>query len=498
MRFYSIVTTALLATTGLCGFAQERSLPTTPFYLPGDGMYLVGMPHNLYPAVSEPTIITQAYRSMPIISGVDLVSIKAGTKTYNLSDRISEEGDILDMRSFMGIGTAYNLTVRNFEGDHYSLGDHAPHKTWYNTRILAAHPAWLGRHTYPLAVYDQWDCPITYDADPRLTSREWSSLKVNFGNPHEGLVVSHINGNVVNAADADPSQTFDVAIDVWDDDRTDILFSYVTTLTLGTLPVVRTLDDGTEIRSILIPISHDDASPLVIHTPFDVSIEGLDALDGKMWFPRTIDHTGLYPTHTTYYDAHQMTLRDDDSDVCINVEGYFNYIGTWGWWQGKSERGEVVSSPDLVQIYYDPADADWPGDYFMGEAAFPLETTFGSSDIMVYSKPDWINSITYDNSQWEEYGCTQISLSADGLPEEMSGRNGYVVLGTADGASYYTIYLRQGMADFDFDATTSIATPQLAAPRSAATGLYDLHGRAVTTPQKGQTYVKDGHLCIEF
>lgn len=433
------ITTNLLLAFALAASAQSADYDA-PYFLPGDGVYYVGLPSTLKSVVSEPTLVTQAYQAKFRLFNAEIAAIKAGTKTYNLAERISDDGTELDLVSFMGVGNAYDLTVRNFDGEAYQLGSNAPEssKKWFNTRLLAAQPDWKGHHTLPLAMYDQWDCPISYAPDALLATRQADAVTVSFTNPHEGLVATNVNLPIVCAADCDSRTVFTITLDVWDADHTAVIDSYQTFVALSTLPAVATKDEGT-VYSLITSFGEDN---IVINTPFDITVAGFAAEGAHAWIPQAIDHLGIYPSHTKYDTA-------AGPDAVVNLEGYFNYVGTWGWWDGKYERGEVVSSADLVQIYYDPSDPDWPGDYFLGEAGFPLECTFGAQDIIVYDKPDWIKSVTYDESQWEEYGCIQISLSAEALPDDVQGRNGKVVLSTIDFASFYTIYLRQGNAWFD-------------------------------------------------
>lgn len=444
-RIFSLISLIVLSVAALC--AQDK-----PYYLPGEGMYLVGQTSRGVTPVTEPTIVTQAYQSRLVVKNVDLAAVKAGSKSYNLSDRI--EDDVLDMVSFMGIGEAYDLTVRNLEGDAYHLGDNAPKKTWNRTHLIAAYPKWQGHSSMPLAMYDQWDCPLSYAPDPTLSSGKANAVVVDFGSPHEGLVANAIDFCLVASDKCKRDARFVVTLAVYDKKGTTIENRFEQEVVLSDLPVVAT-EGGATRYSVRIPLG---SGAEVINTRFTVKVSGFAESGVEAWLPRAIDHTGIYPSHTFYNedDNENEDLKgwtEATDAACINVEGYFNYLGTWGWWDGKYERGEVVATADLVQIYYDPSDPEWPGEYFMGEASFPLECTFGSGDITIYDMPEWINNISYDDSQWKEYGCVQITLSADALPEGETGRNGKVVLCTKDGASFYTIYIRQGAAWFDMPGT---------------------------------------------
>lgn len=496
----------LLTLTALFSLAASAQTADydRPYFLPGEGMYHVGLATStLKPALSEPTLVTQAYKAHLELHNTEMASIKAGTKSYNLADRITDDGEDLDLVAFMGVGNAYDLTVRDFSGASYQLGDHSPNKKWFNTRLLAAQPDWKGHHTLPLCRYDQWDCPITYDRDPLLDAEHYNTVRIDFGNPLEGLVVTAVSFPLVCAPDYDTSAELEVTINIYNADGTEVIDDYSGAVRINRVPLVTTLDDGSSVRNVTIPMP---SNGVVIDTPFDILISGFAGDELNVWLPRAIDHTGIYPTHTAYIDwageesGTPMADIKANSDVVVNVEGYFNYLGTWGWWDGKTERGEVVSTADYVQIYYDPTDADWPGDYFMGEVGFPVECTFGAEDITIYDAPDWITAINTDNSQWNEYGCIQIAMSAQALPADMTGRNGKVVLCTRDRASFYTIYIRQGAAWFDMgDGPDGIEAPL--APEHAPTTagpLYDMRGRRIAAPIKGQPYICNGKTCIDL
>lgn len=490
---------SLLAVAGLAAQAQAVGYDK-PYYLPGEGMYYVGLSTStLKPAVSEPTLVTQAYKAKLNLFNTDVASIKAGTKTYNLADRISEDGTTLDLVSFMGVGNAFDLTLRNFDGDSYQLGDNAESKKWINTRLLAAQPDWKSHHTLPLAMYDQWDCPITYERDTAFGTEGFNSVRIDFGNPHEGLVLTAVNFPLVCAPDFDDTAELTVTLNIYNNARTEIIDDYTGIVRIGRVPSISTLDDGTTIRNISIPFS---SQGVAISTPFEVVVSGFAGDELNAWLPRSIDHTGIYPCHTVYDEWYgeegaAPAYTVEHANAVVNVEGYFNYIGTWGWWDGKYERGEVVSSADLVQIYYDPSDPDWPGEYFMGEVGFPIECTFGAEDITIYEMPEWINKISYDTSQWDEYGCVQLTMSADALPNDLTGRNGKVVLCTRDRSSFYTIYIRQGSAWFDTSDLEGIEAPTVSNP-SSDRQCYDLQGRPIAAPRKGQPYVRGGKTFINL
>ena len=500
MKLHQLLLTAAMALLPLSAAAADYD---GPYFLPGEGMYHVGLPADLKAVVTEPTLVAQAYQSRLSLVNTELASIKAGTTSYNLADRISDDGTMLDLHRFMGVGNAHDLTVRDMEGGVYHLGDNAPKKNWYATRLLAAQPDWKGHRTLPLAMYDQWDCPVTYAPDARLGAEAYNVVTVSFSNPHEGLVVREVNFPLVCAPDNDNTQELYVSIDVLDARGEEVTATFQHAVSLSEAPTVGA--DGE--NSILACRVALPGKGLIINTPFRITVSGFAGDGLHAWLPRAIDHTGIYPTHTTYGEWYGETepLADADAtaDAVINAEGYFNYIGTWGWPEGKYERGEVVASADLVQIYYDPADPDWPGEYFMGEAAFPLESTFGSQDITIFEQPEWISSISYDDSQWDEYGCTQITLSATALPADLTGRSGKVVLATAEGASFYTIYIRQGGAWFDMSDLEGIHALKSDEATKNALGdegdawlvqegrkTYDLGGRPATPSTR--IYIRDG------
>lgn len=480
----SIITTILLALCLMPAFAQEED--AAPFYLPGEGVYLVGLPSDLNPVVSEPTMVTQAYQAKFITTGAELAAVRSGQKSYNVTSYFNDDNSVLNLVRFMGIGEASGLIVRNFDGESYELGSLAPEKTWYYCRLLAAYDSWRGHKTFPLCMYDQWDCPVSFDADPMLASDRNDAVTVSFSNAHEGLVVSNVNFPLAVASGSAMDLPLTVRLSFVNEvGNTE---TYETTVTPSALTKVAD-HEGFAIYSAVAKVSRQN---IVIKTKFEVSVSGFAQKGVDAWIPRAIDTHGLYPSHTVYFDG-ERTESEASADACINVEGYFNYIGSYGWYDGKYERGEVVGSADLVQVYYDPADADWPGDYFMGEAAFPIESTFGSSDITILEMPEWINSISYDDSQWAEYGAIQITLAADALPSEVNGRNGKVVLITSDHASRYTIYIRQGAAWFDMESGVSpVATISL--PKAG--GVFDLAGRRISPMQSNGINVKNNKIIL--
>lgn len=443
-----------------------------PFYLPGDGVYIVGIdPVSRKCPLTEPTLVAEAYRMSFQIQNVDMAAVKAGEKTYNLAKYFSEDEQTLDISAFMGVGTAYDLVVRNEDGQKYQLGQYgaaAPKAT----RLLAAYDSWKKHETLPLGVYDHWDCALTYDEDPIIKGGA-DELTVNFGNPHEGLVLTAISFNLVSksAGVADIVKSLGVKINVYEEDGKTEKWS-------SRQPVykaaVKDLGDG--VFAVILPLEKP-----VVFSPLSVTISGLHTLNA--WLPRVVDTHNLYPTHTTYAGGQQ----DKASDVCLNIEGYFNYIGTWGLCRGKSERGEAYSDGDYVQVYYDPSDEDWPGDYYMGEAAFPVECTFGAADIEVVSAPSWIVDYMVDASQWNDYGAIQLSMIADMLPEEVTGRVGMVRFATSDGASFYNILVRQGTSFFDeYEGVDEVIDVPVQG------GIFDLMGRRVSDFQRGQVYIQNG------
>lgn len=477
---------SLLAASSLTAQAQKE----TTIYYPGEGVYIVGLPSTLQPVVANPTLVTEAYKAQFKLQNVDLASIKAGITTYNLAERgcFDEDYTTLDLRRFMGVGHAHDLTVRSLDGGRYQLGDFNPNKKAdQEVHLIAAFPDWQNKHTLPLGVYDHWDCPVTYAADPMLEiAGEDAVVTVNFGNPHEGLVVNNVNFPIVVAPTCDMTQSIEVTLSIWNEAHTQIIDDYTKTLSLKTLKAVGTDGENTIYSLVANLITSLSQSPIVINTPFEVSIRGLKA--GQCWLARAVDTHNLYPTHTTY----NGTLTDKASDACVNVEGYFNYLGAWGWWDGKVERGECYSSGDLVQIYYDPSDPDWPGEYYTGESSFPVECTFGADDIKVAEVPAWISQTSKDISQWNEYGSVQLIMRGDALPEDVPGRIGKVVFSTLDNASQYTIYVRQGIATFD--DMEGISAPVVALP--ATGGIFDLNGRCMATPRHSSINIIGGKKIL--
>lgn len=471
----------LITMVAICAVAVE-AMAQKPHYLPGDGVYIVGLPADLSKPYECPVMVAEAYQTTFKTTGTNLAAIKANDKSYNISDRLQSDGT-LDLISFMGCGEASNLIVRNFKGESYSIGDYAPEKTWDKTILVAAKAPLDGSSFYTLGVYDHWDCPVTYAEDKVLTEEYMDGITVEFGNPHEGLVTAGVNFNLISPS-ADLINNFsglNVTVKAWNDDHTSVAGSAVFNAKKNNLKKVGTTENGETIYSVYVKFGQ----PIIIDHAFSIDIDGLGTLGVDVWLPRAVDTHNLYPTHTTY------RLGDDtktvaESDACVNVDGYFNYLGMWGWPDGKEEFGEVVASGDYVQVYYDPSDPDWPGEFYTGEVTFPVECTFGPSDIMVYDSPSWIEQFEMDSSQWEEYESVLLIMHAEALPSDMRGRYGKVIFSTSDGASQYTIHIRQGNATFP----AGIDGPFIDIP--AEGGMFDLSGRSITMPQAGQVFIKNG------
>lgn len=473
-----------LLITIFCAVAINASAQK-PHYLPGDGVYIVGLPADMHKTYDYPVMVAEAYQTKFKTIGADLASIVAD-KSYNISNRIKEDG-MLDLVSFMGCGQATNLIIRNYSGESYTIGDYAPKKTWTRSYLVAAYAPWDGYENYTLGVYDHWDCPVTYDADAMLTESKAKAVSVDFGNPHEGLVCSGVNFNLVSeSADLKTKATvLTVNVNLWDENRQNIVDTKTVMIKSRNVELVKQTDDGKNIYSVYA----DLARQLVIAQPFTVEIAGFDNLEVEAWIPRAVDTHNLYPTHTTY----RLNGSDEqvaESDVCVNVEGYFNYVGSWGWYDGKCEYGECVAQGDYVQVYIDPSDPDWPGAYFTGDPTFPVECTFGVQDLVLDEKPEWINSVQIDASQWNEYGALLIIMQADALPTGENGRSGKVVISTLDEASKYTIYIRQGNGSFP----SGIDTPVVSLPASG--GMYDISGRKIVSPKPGQLYIVNGKKIL--
>lgn len=479
-----------ILTLMLCAIAS-MAMAQKPIYFPGDGVYIVGIPADQTTEYNRPVMVAEAYQA----------TFK--TKNATLASRSDEEGnkvnisryyngDILDIHIFMGIGRIENLVVRNLDGDSYTIGDYAPKKTWSTTNIVAGYAPWArNKSTYTLGVYDHWDCPVSFDADEMLTKNKMDAVTVDFGNPHEGLVCQGINFNLVSNSDklAQNVGSLKVALTTFDEENNPTI-EYEEALKYAEIQEVKDLEDGLKLYSVYFTFGDN----VILNKRFEVSVQGFASLEVEAWIPRAVDTHDLYPTHTTYStaDSHETVIN---SDVCINIDGYFNYVGMWGWYDGKEERGEVVSQGDYVQIYYDPSDPDWPGQYFTGEAAFPIETTFGMSDLMLLECPDWIAPVDVDGSQWDDYECLLIIMTAAPLPTGETGRYGKLVVSTKDYASTYTIHIRQGNGMFPDDSTDGIHDINICVPTNG--GMFDLNGRSITSPANGQIYIQNGKKYLK-
>ena len=476
MKKTAIVITILCAITSL-------SMAQKPHYLPGDGVYIVGIPANLTVEADHPVMVTEAYQAKFKTTGAQLAAITTDA-SKNISSRINEEGT-LDLVSFMGVGKAYNLIVRNYNGDSYTIGDYAPNKTWDKVTLAAAASYPNGNKACSLGVYDHWDCPVSYDEDEMITVNGMDAVTVDFGNPHEGLICSCINFNLVSREDNLHGivDNMNVTIYAWDDTHTEVINDQTMSLRDADITKVKDLGNGLFLHSVYVGFGG------LVDCSFDITISGFSTTGSAVWLPRAIDTHNLYPTHTTYSNGDQKETVAN-VDACVNIEGYFNYIGTWGWYDGKCEYGEVVAAGDYVQVYIDPTDPDWEGEFFTGDPTFPIESTFGIYDIRLEEKPDWINDVQVDDSQWEQYEALLIIMQANPLPNGETGRSGKVVVTTSDGASKYTIYIRQG----DAPLPNGIAAPTITLPEEG--GYFDLSGRCISRPQPGQIFIHNGKKYI--
>lgn len=417
----------------LCGaFAAltAAQADNLPFYLPADGVYCVGMPAEQTPVVAQPTMVAAAYDAKFTISNTLVAAVQAGGKSYSLQKYI--HADTLDLSDFMGVGKATKLLVRDASGRSYQMG--AAGAQGGDCVLWAAYnyTGIVGSRFLPLAMYDYWDCPLRYDQDVLLP--ESDALTVHFSKPGEGLVLNAIDFTLVS-------------------DTTDPLAGQSLTCTLSSA--------GTELESFAIDASKIFAcgtkeghnlysvycqfGERVMTEAFDITVSGFSKSGVNAWLPRASLENELYvyPCHTTYANSAGRPV----ADACVNVMGYYNYIGDWGIPHGKQERGEVITAGDYVQIYYDPSEEGYI-DRFQGEVTFPVECTFGQEDIITLSCPDWITTGT-DDSQWEEHEAIQLIMQAQALPEGETGRLGKVVFSTLDHASQYTILVIQGAAWFD-------------------------------------------------
>lgn len=479
MKRYFVILISLFC--GINAWSQSALGEDTPFYLPGDGVYLVGLNSQWQPATPEPTMVAAAYQTTLALQHVDAVAARSEQKPINMSGYISEDGTLLDLSRIMGIGEIYGVVARNVEsGESYQLGDYAPARTWQTTRLWASNDVRAqnnNERALPLCMYDQWDCPITCDRDPLLAQSD--VMTVDFGCPHEGLVAQSITLALVS--EGEPLAN-DVQLTVAITQQGHELARR--TLATRHLQQVRSQGDYTLYHAELV-LNND----IVLNDSFAITITGWSQPGVNLWLARAIDTHQLYPSHTTYADG----VSDASSDACVHVLGYFNYVGAWGWYDGKQERGEAYATGDLAQIYYDPSDPEWPGDYYRGEASFPVECTFGRTDIVVYDKATWMTAST-DDSQWQEHGALQLIVECAGLPEGQSGRLGKIVFATQDLASFYTILIRQGTGWFDDELDQGSPEEGIDAVWTIPTqgGRYDLLGRPIATPQPGQIYIENG------
>lgn len=460
----------------ICGLAAVCMAFASPVFRPADGVYFVGNPVSGAPVVTCPTMVTGAYQARFLTNDALVASARVAGEMRSLATYL--KNDTLNLRRFMGVGAIQSLTVRNAKAEKYELGDLSEHKTWTESRLWAAYDytTLIGSRYLPLAVYNPWDCTILYDADPALS--EQGELTQRFGFPGEGLVIQGIEFMLLSDIEQ-PLAEYELVLTlmVGNDSETHYLNSTMLTR----------LDDIDGHHAFACRIETETQLP---QEEISIRLSGFST--SPAWLPRAVNTAGLYPySHTTYGE---QTMGELGGDVCINLIGYYNYLGDWGIPSGKQERGEVVNEGDLVQIYYSP-DEEGYIDRFMGEAAFPVECTFGMSDIALFGSPAWIES-SIDDSQWAEYEALQIIMQAEALPADVPGRLGKVVFTTRDLASQYTILVVQGNAWFDDDPDTALEQADAVTRIPAEGGFYDLLGRSLSAPIPGQPCIINGEKRI--
>lgn len=394
------------------------------WYEPCEAAYYVGLSAEQLSVVSKPTMVAAAYGAKFNSHNALVASGKAGNTSYSLQKYI--ESDTLNLSNFMGVGALSKLLVRDASGHSYQLGSLMGNTSDCQLWAAYNYEDMIGSRQLPIAMYNSWDCPVIYSEDETLAQS--GSVRVQFHNPGEGLVSNSIEFALLGEklpASAILECLLTVGKNIYSIDITSDML----------VPCGQ--KEGHDLYTVTL-----NYETFQLDQAFTIEVKGFNQEGVHMWLPRTSDVQSLFTSHTTYGDGTPM-----NGDACINLMGYYNYIGDWGIAHGKQERGEVVTAGDYVQVYYDPSEEGYI-DRFMGEVTFPVECTFGINDIYTKECPDWIET-GLDDSQWEEYEAVQLIMMARELPEGVSGRLGKVVFSTLDDASQYTILVIQGNAWFE-------------------------------------------------
>ena len=387
-------------------FTITEAQPDTLFF-PGEGVYYGGLPADGEERYSYPMLIAQAYQSVIDCSYPDL-SIDL---THYMGIGVIDLGTDAKVSRLASLDT-------DFATQHYHLA-------------AAYDPARLGISSYTMAMYDHWAHPIDY----RRPSELHETVTEQFSDPHSGLVVSSVNFQLIPESYQTQAEEAPLELSV--------------TLT-ETDPV-----EGTTLQNVTASVQLTDltggrqaavasfSEPVILSHLFTVTVSGLD---NHHWLPSS------------------------DGKPCINIDGYFNFIGLYGY--GDSvEYGVALESGGDVEMY-EPSMGGTDG-----EITFPIETTLGEDDITIASLPDWLSWNRIDgiwNGNWDEYEVLFLMLQADPLPDGVAGRSGLAVFSTQEGASHFTINVRQGSADFAGVNTLLLDSS------GRPVALYDLMGRRIT------------------
>ena len=341
----------------------------------------------------------------------------------------------VDLTHYMGIGVIDLSQDTNAGLSHYYT------TTYYLN--AACDPAEYGLTDYCMAMYDQWSHPVIYDRPATLAT----SASVSFTTPHEGLVVNGVNFTLCTA-DGDMPQAPTITLTEVDDESGEALQH----VTLS--PDVKSTGNGRYAVTATL------TSPLVLSHAFTITVDGIS----EAWLPTS------------------------DQQPCINVQGYFNFIGLYGYGD-KMEYGVAADTGGEVELY-EPATESTDG-----EITFPIETTFGQDDIVLLDAPSWLHWVKTDgiwNGNWDEYEVLFLILTADELPEGVTGRNGIVTFTTRDGASQFRINVKQGNAAF-----AGINTIHIDASGNVD-ACFDLMGRRITNSRHTQFVISKKQVIYNF
>lgn len=214
-----------------------------------------------------------------------------------------------------------------------------------------------------------------------------------------------------------------------------------------------------------------------------LSITGFSTVNLGLVAAGMPDDLADYYTSSTFFVADMgqglNPYRWTGLDAVVNLIGSYNFVGEYAtgahYLEGEipAEGGWAVSAVVDGKEYND----------------FDIECVWGLDDLVFAEElPEWIAGLDYEEDLFEEYGVIPFYFGAEPLPEGVSGREGDIILETADGASRVTIHLVQG------DPSASGIETIEAEKAGKKAAIYDLYGRQLQTAPQGQLFIQGGKI----